>query len=136
MLSRLPHKIPCPICGQLIDEDEFEEHLQTHLKTKQKSPFDIKTGDVVKIVYGRYAWYIIVTSTQNMPYLRGRDLYGNEVTLDTRKATLIAKLNPQQAEKLINRILQKRLEEKQKQGEQNDNPSQGESQGDSPQPSP
>jgi len=107
-LERLPHKLPCPVCGALVDEDEFEEHLQTHLKRRTKSPLDIKAGDVVKVVYGRYAWYIIVTSVQNLPYLRGRDLYGNEVTLDIRKATLVAKLNPKQAERVINRILEKR----------------------------
>ena len=104
------HRVPCPFCGKLVPEAEIEEHIRTHVAEERASgfAFDVKPGEMLKVVYGRYAWYVLVTSVRTLPIIRGIDVYGNEVKLDLRKAMLVAKLTPEQAQEVLKRVYRRR----------------------------
>jgi hypothetical protein len=104
------HKVPCPFCGKLIRESEIEEHIKAHVETEGGHGFayDVRPGEMLKVVYGRYAWYVLVTNTRMLPIIQGRDVYGNEVKLDLRKAMLVAKLTPEQAQEVLKRVYRRK----------------------------
>jgi len=118
------HKVPCPFCGKLIPEPEIDEHIKIHVEEESAPGFsyNIRPGEMLKVVYGRYAWYVLVTNVRMMPIVQGRDVYGNEVKLDLRKAMMIVKLTPEQAQEVLRRTYQRRKkkrEQKTAEGEVN-----------------
>ena len=104
------HRVPCPFCGKLIPEGEIDEHIKKHVEEETATglTFDVKPGEMIKVVYGRYAWYVLVTSVRMAPIIQGRDVYGNEVRLDLRKAMMVVKLTPEQAQEVLRRAYQRR----------------------------
>ena len=51
---------------------------------------DIYIGSCIKVVYGRFCWYIkILEFSENPTRLVGEDIYGNIVVINLSKATLV-----------------------------------------------
>ena len=55
---------------------------------------DIYVGSCLKVVYGRYCWYIkVIEFSENPTRLIGEDIYGNTVVINLSKATLVMTIN-------------------------------------------
>ena len=51
---------------------------------------DIYVGSCIKVVYGRFCWYIkVLEFSENPTRLVGEDIYGNIVVINLAKATLV-----------------------------------------------
>jgi hypothetical protein len=55
---------------------------------------EIFLGSCLKVVYGRFCWYIkVVEFSENPTRLVGEDIYGNTVVINLSKATLVMTIN-------------------------------------------
>jgi hypothetical protein len=55
---------------------------------------DIYVGSCLKVVYGRFCWYIkVIEFSENPTRLIGEDIYGNTVVINLSKATLVMTIN-------------------------------------------
>jgi len=75
---------------------------------------DIYVGSCLKVVYGRFCWYIrVVEFSENPTRLVGEDIYGNTVVINLSKATLVMTINEEEyyAKKYATEQRQKKKEE-------------------------
>jgi hypothetical protein len=55
---------------------------------------EIFLGSCLKVVYGRFCWYIrVVEFSENPTRVIGEDIYGNTVVINLSKATLVMTIN-------------------------------------------
>jgi hypothetical protein len=58
---------------------------------------EIFLGSCLKVVYGRFCWYIrVVEFSENPTRLIGQDIYGNTVVINLSKATLVMTINEEE----------------------------------------
>jgi hypothetical protein len=58
---------------------------------------DIYIGSCIKVVYGRFCWYIkVLEFSENPTRLVGEDIYGNIVVINLAKATLVMSINEEE----------------------------------------
>jgi hypothetical protein len=58
---------------------------------------DIYVGSCLKVVYGRFCWYIrVVEFSENPTRVIGEDIYGNTVVINLAKATLVMTINEEE----------------------------------------
>ena len=75
---------------------------------------EIYVGSCLKVVYGRFCWYIrIVEFSENPTRVIGEDIYGNTVVINLSKATLVMSINEEEyySKKFAVEQRQKRKEE-------------------------
>jgi pyruvate/2-oxoglutarate dehydrogenase complex dihydrolipoamide acyltransferase (E2) component len=81
----------------------------------------ITRGDVVRAVVGKSVYIFRVTEfTETLPVVTGVDIYGNEISIDLRKAIVIAKMPPEKFDVLRERAreLEVRRKKKEEGGQQ------------------
>jgi hypothetical protein len=55
---------------------------------------EIFLGSCLKVVYGRFCWYIkVIEFSENPTRVIGEDIYGNTVVINLSKATLVMTIN-------------------------------------------
>ena len=61
----------------------------------------IKAGDCLKVVFGKYCYYIKVlqVNPENPTVILGKDLYGKELVLRLTKALMVQRLEPEEYER-------------------------------------
>jgi len=58
---------------------------------------DVYIGSCLKVVYGRYCWYLRVEAfTENPTRVIGKDIYDNNVVINLSKATLVMTINEEE----------------------------------------
>ena len=91
-------KIPCHFCGKLIDADQLEEHLKTHVTIERAPAPFARTGTCIMAVYGKLTIYakIIGTDPFNPWRVYGLDTLGRQVMMDLRHAFLVTVISEEE----------------------------------------
>jgi len=81
---------------------------------------DVFVGTCLKVVYGRYCWYVRIEGfTENPTRILAKDIYDNSVVINLAKATLVMTIPEEEyyAKKFaIQERLKKKEEEKEERG--------------------
>jgi hypothetical protein len=102
---------------QLVKETEqVEQEKEVVLTIKG---LKITKGDVVRAVVSRNVYiFKVIEFTESLPIVVGEDIYGNQISIDLRKAIVLSKLLPEKFDVLRERAREIEFRrEKKKKGE-------------------